>query len=226
MEGVVLVFPSSKSVNVSSLFNGNFQLENKDNFGLPKGFHMGTLLQCRLNEVEKELDETENLEDDSKDIRDRKTYSLENLPVKRAVLIDSTWSQCRAIFKDPRICNLKAVVLQNRISRFWRHQKGGSSKWWYLATIEALHQFLLEIHFNAFGVNLNYSGLEAIKTCIEFLPKFKLINQIIEEKDHLNLVLPYCGQYDNLLFFFSYFYDLIHKHYEHDTLKAYRRPFV
>ena len=38
---------------------------------------------------------------------------------------------------------LPCVVLQSRLSQFWRHQK--NSPRWYLATIEAIHQLLTEI---------------------------------------------------------------------------------
>lgn len=35
---------------------------------------------------------------------------------------------------------------------------------------------------------------------------------------------PYNGQYDNLLFFFVYIYQLIHRYYDENTDKAERRP--
>jgi hypothetical protein len=40
--------------------------------------------------------------------------------------------------------DLPCIVLQSRTSQFWRHQNG--SPRWYLATIEAIHQFLVELH--------------------------------------------------------------------------------
>lgn len=39
---------------------------------------------------------------------------------------------------------IPCVVIQSRISQFWRHQHG--SPRWFLATIEAVHQFLVELH--------------------------------------------------------------------------------
>jgi hypothetical protein len=35
---------------------------------------------------------------------------------------------------------------------------------------------------------------------------------------------PYKGEYDNLLFFFCYMYSKIHKLYNHEDLRAYKRP--
>ncbi|XP_063224248.1 tRNA-uridine aminocarboxypropyltransferase 1 isoform X2 [Bacillus rossius redtenbacheri] len=66
-----------------------------------------------------------------------------NPPVSRAVFIDSTWNQSRGIYKDPRLRALPCVVLGSRVSQFWRHQKG--SPRWYLATVEAVHQFCAEL---------------------------------------------------------------------------------
>ncbi|XP_047107631.1 tRNA-uridine aminocarboxypropyltransferase 1 isoform X1 [Schistocerca piceifrons] len=81
-----------------------------------------------------------NVLDDTKS-----TWSIKegNLPVTRAVFIDSTWNQSRGIYKDPRLRALPCVILQSRLSQFWRHQKG--SPRWYLATVEAIHQFLVEL---------------------------------------------------------------------------------
>lgn len=126
-DNVVLVFPSASSVNINSFFNGDLKYEVKSNFGLPKGHHMGTLLNRRLNDIVVE-DDLEKL--DTKASKDEFVYTIDNLPIKKAVFIDSTWNQCRGIYKDERIKSLRSVVIQNRISQFWRHQK--KSPRWYL----------------------------------------------------------------------------------------------
>lgn len=82
MEDVVLIFPSPKAVNVSVLFEGDFVLDVKDNYGLAKGHHMGTLLKYRLNEVVKELDQLRTIEEESREKISKTVYTLENLPVK------------------------------------------------------------------------------------------------------------------------------------------------
>ncbi|XP_046393131.1 tRNA-uridine aminocarboxypropyltransferase 1 isoform X2 [Ischnura elegans] len=63
--------------------------------------------------------------------------------IHRAVFIDSTWNQSKGIYKDQRLRGLRCVILENRLSQFWRHQEG--SPRWYLATVEAVHEFLLEL---------------------------------------------------------------------------------
>ncbi|KAM7362175.1 tRNA-uridine aminocarboxypropyltransferase 1 [Cochliomyia hominivorax] len=207
-EDVVLIFPSVESVTVAELFDRNVRLCKENNFGFPKGYNVGTLLKRRVNEI---------VVDDSEELT--KIYTFENLPIKKAVFIDSTWNQSRGIYKDERIKVLKPVVLQNRCSQFWRHQKG--SPRWYLATIEAIHQFLLEVHVNAWGLNAQYRGLDNLEIDAGFYKTARLVN---ENADNTDAEASYNGQYDNLMYFFANMYDLIHRYYDHNELKSYRRP--
>nr|XP_016931149.2 tRNA-uridine aminocarboxypropyltransferase 1 [Drosophila suzukii] len=213
--GVVLIFPSATALTVPQLFERNVQLQIGDNYGLPKGHHMGTMLRRRMDEVE--VQEPHSGDQKSP----KKTWTLDNLPIRRAVFIDSTWNQSRGIYADERIRSLRTVVLQNRLSQFWRHQRG--SPRWYLATIEAIHQFLLEVHINAWGLNCGYRGLDNLEITEGFhqLAAPLKIDSFIEDVGRMS---PYNGQYDNLLFFFANMYDLIHKYYDHNDLISYRRP--
>jgi len=135
-------------------------------------------------------------------------------PITRAVFIDSTWHQTKSIYKDERLRDLPCVVLRSRISQFWRHQK--KSPRWYLATVEAIHQFLVELHTSAFGVINNYAETEDVVSTKE-------VKSVVKEED---LFQPYKGQYDNLLYFFKYMYQKIHEIYDHDKLWAYKRPLL
>nr|CAD7402899.1 unnamed protein product [Timema poppensis] len=74
----------------------------------------------------------------------KKVHMAQEMPISRAVFIDSTWNQSRGIYKDQRLRALPCVVLESRVSQFWRHQK--NSPRWYLATVEAVHQLLVELH--------------------------------------------------------------------------------
>ncbi|XP_037028911.1 tRNA-uridine aminocarboxypropyltransferase 1 [Bradysia coprophila] len=210
-DGVVLIFPSHKSTDVQSLFSDNVQANN---FELPKGHNMGTLLkripvgQCRT-ENEKSSENNRSCE----------------LPIKKAVFIDSTWNQSRSIYKDENISSLRCVVLQNRLSQFWRHQK--DSPRWYLATIEAIHQFLIELHINAWGIDETYLGFENLglnmsAICDRTKRNTRRTDDASAEASMVGV--PYNGQYDNLLFFFTHMYKLIHSYYDHNKLKAYKRP--
>lgn len=123
-----------------------------------------------------------------------------------------------------QFADLKCVILKSRISQFWRHQK--KSPRWYLATIEAIHQFLVELHTCAFGAAEGYADRENSDA------------SLIKEKDHLENGLyqstnkssameqEYRGQYDDLLYFFKYMYEKIHAMYDHDKLRACKRPLL
>lgn len=216
-EGVVLIFPCATSLTISQLFDANVRTVRRDDFDVPKGYNMGTLLKVRLEERREQIDrqERESLEQ----------YSIDSLPIKKAVFIDSTWNQSRGIYKDDRVNCLKSVVLQNRISQFWRHQKG--SPRWYLATIEAIHQFVLEVHINAWGLDRSYRGLDELEisegymTSVEAAGKIRDVDPSVPADTR---TAPYKGQYDNLLYFFAHMYDLIHIYYDHNELKSYKRP--
>lgn len=211
-EGVFLVFPAANSISIQHLVMG-IDPKVKENFGLPKGDHMGTLLSKKLSDLIEEETVSEELP---------VVYNLENLPIKKAVFIDSTWNQSRSIYKDIRVRSLRTVVIQNRISQFWRHQRG--SPRWFLATIEAIHQLVTEIHVYAFGLDTNYKGLDNLEAKVDS-------PRLIEHEDpsqdsQSDLVAPYNGQYDNILFFFQHFYNLIHRFYDENELLAYKRPLL
>ncbi|XP_029671827.1 DTW domain-containing protein 1 [Formica exsecta] len=138
-------------------------------------------------------------------------------PIKRAIFIDSTWQQTKAIYKDPRLRELRCVILKSRISQFWRYQK--KSPRWYLATIEAIHQFLVELHTCALKAE-EYPDIH--RSMLNGKQESITNNKETEECGEINQ--KYHGQYDNLLYFFKYMYDKIHSIYDHDQLKAYKRP--
>ncbi|KAH8404626.1 hypothetical protein KR215_005082 [Drosophila sulfurigaster] len=213
-DGVVLIFPSATSLTVPQLFERNVHLKIDDNYGLPKGHHMGTMLRRRMDEIV--------VDDDSCSSASFKCYTYNNLPIRRAVFIDSTWNQSRSIYADARLRRLRTVVLQNRLSQFWRHQRG--SPRWYLATIEAIHQFLLEVHVNAWGLNGSYRGLEQLEITEGFHQLASPLTTLEVDDKCVERESPYNGHYDNLLFFFANMYDLIHKYYDHNDLISYRRP--
>jgi DTW domain len=179
---------------------------------------MGTMMRKQLEDMV--VDKSQLVLEEEKLKSD---YTLDNLPIKKAVFIDSTWSQCRSIYQDPKVNSIRPVVLQNRITQFWRPQKG--SPRWYLSTIEAIHQFLLEVHTSAWGMNTNYRGLDNLEVDLPFLSPSKLINHPSDVRNG-DLAVPYDGQYDNMLFFFIHMYEIIHDRYDHDQKLAYKRPLV
>lgn len=211
-ERVVLIFPSQAAISIQQLLTFDSYEKMRANYSErmlklgdtdPKGFHRPTLMT--VNEMSK-LSITESLD----------TRHRNDLIIDKAIFIDSTWNQSRGIYKDPKIREIPCVVIKNRISQFWRHQKG--SPRWYLATIEAIHQFLLEIHINLHGIEANYFGIDNCFTETDL----QQLKQLKQQSNAMETEL-YRGQYDNLLFFFKHMYDLIHQYYQHEELYAYKR---
>lgn len=104
------------------IFDAHRRLQSFDK--LSKDGNNSTLLKSKRDEVK----------NDERLPTCPRQYTLDNLPIKRAVFIDSTWDQSKGIFKDARINKLRPVVLQHRLTQFWRHQR--NSPRWFLATIE------------------------------------------------------------------------------------------
>ncbi|XP_075236251.1 tRNA-uridine aminocarboxypropyltransferase 1 isoform X2 [Lycorma delicatula] len=162
--------------------------------------------------------------------------------ISRAVFIDATWNQSKGIYRDSRLRGLPCVVLKSRISNFWRHQKG--SPRWYLATIEAIHQFLIELHMILSSSQHDFDNIHETQ--------YEIASSINQNKNELNILQNNCnnsssncnnnhnsncfndqansndnnynGEYDNLLFLFRFMYSKIHMLYNHDSLLSYKRP--
>ncbi|XP_066250947.1 tRNA-uridine aminocarboxypropyltransferase 1 [Euwallacea similis] len=201
-EAVVMIFPGQNAISVSQLLSGEtfdsiLEFQNQPLDQLPAGYNRSTLMQT----IPKTREEKEF------------SHRVKKLPITKAVFIDSTWHQCKSIYKDEKIRAIPCVVIQNRISQFWRHQKG--SPRWYLATIEAIHQFVLEVHLHCWGLNPDYRG---IKNCFTERGVYKHF-----ENMYSNESKAYDGQFDNLLYFFKHMYDVIHSYYNHEDLYAYKR---
>lgn len=97
----------------------------------------------------------------------------------------------------------------------------------------AIHQFLLEVHINAWGLDRSYRGLEPLEIEMNFIREDMIVDGMANDQNNTehsnetsNLLAPYNGQYDNLFFFFSHMYHLIHSYYDHNVLLAYRRPIL
>lgn len=202
---VVLIFVSPNAVDVKGLLRGHRRFKLKENHGLERGNKIGTLLTRDLREI---VAEDLTKEEDENDLT--MDFTLDNLPIKKAIFIDSTWRQCRSIYKDSRINTLNTVIIQNRKTIFWRKQKGVPD--WFLSTIEAIHQFLVEFHVHAWGISKHYydNCLQDLKLVdFNWIPAQKIIDTRDSSEKETSLT-PYDGQYDNLLFFYSFFYSLIH----------------
>lgn len=192
----VLLYPGAEASTVREFYTGKRNTPSYSELllaELPSGYNVGTLMTKVLNgSVDDEI------------------YHVSKLPIDRVVLIDSTWNQSRGIYAHERLQKMPKIVLQNRASQFWRHQRG--SPRWYLSTIEALHQLLLEIHLCAWG------------RCEQYTSPLTSHYPVHSKHDIHPQCQPYEGQYDNLLYFFKFLYEKLHTLYQHEDLLAYKRP--
>lgn len=53
--------------------------------------------------------------------------------VKKLIAVDSTWQQCKAILRDPKMQGLPTVRIRTEKTKFWRYQNHGED---HLATVE------------------------------------------------------------------------------------------
>ena len=68
-------------------------------------------------------------------------------PVKKLVVLDSTWQKSGSMIQDPRVRNLPRVKINSYDTTFWRYQDKPSD---HLATIEGIFFFILIFEYFIF----------------------------------------------------------------------------
>lgn len=112
-----------------------------------------------------------------------------------------------------------------RQSKVNRNQPAENFNIWnvYLIRVSAIHQFLMEVHINAWGLDRSYrQSLQALEIDSRFIDEGLIVESKMDSGD--GPTEPYNGQYDNLLFFYSHIHQLIHKYYDRIDSKTARRP--
>ncbi|KAG0072896.1 DTW domain-containing protein 1 [Linnemannia elongata] len=107
----------------------------------------------------------------------------------KLVVIDGTWEQANKMSKsDSPLLRMKRVTIAPHETLFWRHQRKASD---HLATIEAIYFFLRD------------TTTKVITPHKEWIDSHQLG--------------PYTHQFDDMLWFYKYFYELIQKTYRERT---------
>ncbi|KAF9146294.1 DTW domain-containing protein 1 [Mortierella sp. GBA39] len=107
----------------------------------------------------------------------------------KLVVIDGTWEQANKMSKsDSPLLRMKRVTIAPHETLFWRHQRKASD---HLATIEAIYFFLRD------------TATKVITPHKEWIDSHQLG--------------PYTNQFDDMLWFYKYFYELIQKTYRERT---------
>ncbi|KAF9188160.1 DTW domain-containing protein 1 [Haplosporangium sp. Z 767] len=142
----------------------------------------------------------------------------------KLVVIDGTWEQANKMSKsDSPLLRMKRVTIAPHETLFWRHQRKSSD---HLATIEAIYYFLREYH-ETYLSTMPDTSMSAAST-----PAVNLSTLMPEEQQqpsrsrvisphrewiNSHQLGPYTNQFDDMLFFYKYFYELIQKTYRERT---------
>lgn len=119
---ILMIFPGKDSSTLEEIVT---------RLGLETGFDVDRCKACPTKTA------SDSISNDGDILRRR-------FPFERVLLIDSTWNQVRSIRKDERLKGIARVELADRETCFWRYQRGKPRT--YLATIEAIYYFLLDLH--------------------------------------------------------------------------------
>lgn len=129
--------------------------------------------------------------------------NLQSCPLERVIFIDSTWNQTTRIITDER--------LQGVLSSFTGvHSAYSISRYLFIYSLKICCFFLALLRVE----------LKTRKTCFwrhqrgspdTYLATIEAIYYFLKDYHTLCLQKEYSGEYDNLLFFFSYLHKLINK---------------
>ncbi|GJJ78825.1 hypothetical protein EMPS_11184 [Entomortierella parvispora] len=152
----------------------------------------------------------------------------------KLVVIDGTWEQANKMSKsDSPLLRMKRVTIAPHETLFWRHQRKDRD---HLATIEAIYYFLREYHetyLTTLPVPTPLSsspsisatsatsasesqGVTADPETVESTSESKIITPH-KEWISTHKLGPYTNQFDDILWFYKYFYELIQKTYRERT---------
>ncbi|KAI8872155.1 hypothetical protein GQ42DRAFT_161508 [Ramicandelaber brevisporus] len=113
----------------------------------------------------------------------------------RVIVIDGTWKQANSIvINSPKLLKMRRVTIRPRATLFWRYQQKSAA---YMATIEAIY-FMYRDYAEAVASRQQQQQQQQQQT----------------ESDTAVTAAGYDGRYDNLLFFYKFFYDLIQNLYK------------
>lgn len=141
-------------------------------------------------------------------IKDSQTLqSIPRLSFDKLLIVDGTWRQASNMARNnPELRNIRKVIIRSQKTLFWRYQNRDEN---HLATIEALYYFLMEyyetyeipseIKDNTDNTVNNPNNLDDIG---------KASNHEERKGDYF-----YDGRYDNILWYFKYYYEFIQETY-------------
>ncbi|KAG0344251.1 DTW domain-containing protein 1 [Podila minutissima] len=150
----------------------------------------------------------------------------------KLVVIDGTWDQAKKMSKSSTLARMKRVTIAPHETLFWRHQRKASD---YLATIEAIYYFLREYHETYLttppaslalatssdkskdaGESSSSTSSTTTTTATTTTTTPSTTVPVSPHAETLGANYrygPYDGQFDDMLWFYKYFYELIQQTY-------------
>ncbi|KAF8941409.1 DTW domain-containing protein [Dissophora ornata] len=148
----------------------------------------------------------------------------------KLVVIDGTWEQANKMSKsDSPLLRMKRVTIAPHETLFWRHQRKTDD---HLATIEAIYYFLREYHETYLSTMADPVSDSVTKdTAVQVASDSARLSAKVDEtgvskqEDKTKAITPhkewidsqklgpYTNQFDDMLWFYKYFYELIQKTY-------------
>ncbi|KAF9432844.1 DTW domain-containing protein 1 [Entomortierella beljakovae] len=155
----------------------------------------------------------------------------------KLVVIDGTWDQVKKMTtSDGPISKMRRVAIASHETLFWRHQRKADD---HLATIEAIYYLLREYHEAYLSsiseddkdITIKYeSGSTSKETTTTTTKEATETVEGDSKEDSTKLILTahnewmeskkvgaYTNQYDDMLWFYKYFYELIQRNYRERT---------
>ncbi|KFH62761.1 hypothetical protein MVEG_11287 [Podila verticillata NRRL 6337] len=132
----------------------------------------------------------------------------------KLVVIDGTWDQAKKMSKSSTLARMKRVTIAPHETLFWRYQRKASD---HLATVEAMYYFLREYHETYLTTpppSITTSSPEArAERSSTPTSTATVVSPHAETLGPNYRYGPYDGQFDDMLWFYKYFYELIQHTY-------------
>ncbi|RUS28720.1 DTW domain-containing protein [Jimgerdemannia flammicorona] len=163
--------------------------------------------------------------------KDAKTLSqMPQASFSKLVVVDGTWAQATKMVRDtPQLARLRRVTIAPRKTLFWRFQNKDEH---HLATIEAMYYFFRE-YYDAYEAGTELDTVEASGLGRGHMNFGKDVGQTdglgsssqsasttdVSASTSASTARPYDGRYDNMLFYYKFFYEMIQGKYRQDQGK-------
>jgi hypothetical protein len=122
--------------------------------------------------------------------------------IKKVIFVDSQWHTAKRICNNDYVKGIPHIQITQYNTLFWRYQNCGPN---CLATIEGTNYFLCTFLDGYFSASIFFLVFQ--------LANLLAIYYFFKEYE-MRMRGVYNGEYDNLLFYFAYHYQLIQNNYK------------